>query len=79
MKNQFMKNQFMKIITIVLAITMCLTQYLTIYAHQFVLNIGYDYCDPPVNADGTIKSNQDGDDEMWYCIAGLNTKEKTHL
>ena len=52
-----MKNIIIKNITIVLIIIMCLPQYLIIYAHQSVLNIEYDDCNPPTNANGTIKPN----------------------
>lgn len=41
------------------------------YAHDAILNVNYDTCVPEII--------RDGEDETWYCIAGLNTKEKTHL
>lgn len=33
-----------------------------------MLNVGYDDCSPTIDSNGAIESNQDGEDEMWYCL-----------
>lgn len=70
-----MKSITIKIIAVAIVIIIFLTQHLSIYAHPYVLNIGYDDCNPPTNSNGTIKYNQDGEDEMWYSIAGINSED----
>lgn len=36
------------------------------FAHEHVLEIDYDECDPELNEYGDVISNFDGEDEMWY-------------
>ena len=66
---KFLKSVFLCSLIVALLITPCTL----IFAHESILDVSYDECAPPTNIVA------DGEDETQYCIAGLNTKEKTHL
>ncbi len=57
-----------RIVTMSLIITLLLVNNLLVFAHSKILNVDYDDCLIPTNANGEIIST-DGEDEMWYRIA----------
>ncbi len=54
-----------KFVALVLIIVLINTNSGFVFAHQEMLNIGYDDCDVPVDDEGNIIET-DGEDETWY-------------
>ena len=71
-----MKNKMIRVISLVIILTMFAISCLPVYAHESVLNVEYDPCNQSVDDEGDVVSN--GEDEMWYSIAGINVKDTSN-
>ena len=60
-----------KVVYSLLAFLLLISGSINAFAHENVLNIDYDECIIPTDEDGNTNI-QDGEDEMWYCIASVN-------
>lgn len=71
-----MKKISIKVWTTLIVINICIFLGLSAFAHSDVLDVEYDECSPPTYTNGSIVFYQDGEDEMWYSIAALNTEDE---